>query len=42
MEFWGEGLSMFDIKRFGKGIIRSYKNTNHHDGYRWNMNTTPD
>ncbi|MBR8759966.1 RagB/SusD family nutrient uptake outer membrane protein [Porphyromonas levii] len=42
VEFWGEGLSMFDIKRFGKGIIRSYKNTNHHDGYRWNMNTTPD
>lgn len=42
VEFWGEGLSMFDIKRFGKGIIRSYKNSNHNEGYRWNMNTTPD
>ena len=24
VEFWGEGLSMYDIKRLDKGIIRSY------------------
>ena len=27
---------MFDIKRLDKGIIRSYANTNHPEGYRWN------
>lgn len=41
VEFWGEGLSMYDIKRLQKGIIRSYEGTNHVDGYQWNTTTTP-
>lgn len=41
VEFWGEGISMFDIKRLNKGIIRSYANTNHNNGYRWNTNNPP-
>lgn len=41
VELWGEGLAMFDIKRFNRGIIRSYAGTNHIDGYRWNTNTPP-
>lgn len=40
-EFWGEGLSAFDVKRLQKGIIRSYPETNHIPGYRWNLETTP-
>ena len=36
VELWGEGFAMFDIKRLDKGIIRSYANTNHPEGYRWN------
>ena len=41
VELWGEGFATFDIKRLNKGIIRSYANTNHFDGYRWNSTTTP-
>lgn len=41
VEFLGEGLSMYDIKRLQKGIIRSYPNTNHVDLYRWNVETVP-
>ena len=41
VEFWGEGLATFDIKRLQKGIIRSYANTNHHETNRWNLDTTP-
>ncbi len=41
IEFWGEGLATFDIKRLEKGIIRSYPNSNHIDGYRWNMEHYP-
>lgn len=41
VEFWGEGLATFDVKRYGAGIIRSYKGTNHPEGYRWNQTTTP-
>lgn len=36
VELWGEGFATYDIKRFDKGIIRSYANTNHLTGYRWN------
>lgn len=36
VELWGEGFATYDIKRFDKGIIRSYANTNHLVGYRWN------
>ncbi|MDR0962960.1 MAG: RagB/SusD family nutrient uptake outer membrane protein [Mediterranea sp.] len=41
LEFWGEGLATFDIKRLNKGIIRSYDGTNHVEGYRWNQTTVP-
>lgn len=41
VEFWGEGFATFDIKRLKKGIIRSYANTNHFDGYQWNSKETP-
>lgn len=41
IEFWGEGLATFDIKRLQKGIIRSYAGTNHGDQYQWNVETTP-
>lgn len=36
IELWGEGFSTFDLKRLGKGVIRSYAGTNHAEGYRWN------
>lgn len=42
VEFWGEGLATFDIKRLQKGIIRSYAGTNHPAKYQWNMEKTPD
>ena len=42
VEFWGEGLATFDIKRLQKGIIRNYAGTNHTTKYRWNMETTPE
>ncbi len=41
IEFWAEGLATFDIKRLEKGIIRSYKNSNHIEGYRWNVQEVP-
>ena len=41
VEFWGEGLATFDIKRLQKGIIRSYAGTNHVDGYQWNVDHVP-
>lgn len=42
VELWGEGFATKDIKRFQKGIHRSYPNTNHLDGYQWNTETTPE
>ncbi|MCM1489262.1 MAG: RagB/SusD family nutrient uptake outer membrane protein [Muribaculum sp.] len=42
VEFWGEGLATFDIKRLQKGIIRSYPGTNHIEGYRWNVENVPE
>lgn len=42
VEFWGEGLATYDIKRLKKGIIRSYAGTNHTDLYQWNEETTPE
>ncbi len=36
VELWGEGFATYDIKRYDKGIIRSYANTNHVESYRWN------
>ena len=37
IEFWGEGLATFDIKRLDKAVIRSYAGSNHCEGYRWNQ-----
>lgn len=42
VELWGEGFATFDIKRFEKGITRSYAGTNHPKGYRWNTESVPD
>lgn len=42
VELWGEGFATYDIKRLNKGIIRSYANTNHLEGYRWNTQAPPD
>lgn len=36
VELWGEGFATFDIKRLNKGVIRSYENSNHYTGCRWN------
>ena len=36
VEFWGEGLATFDIKRLDKGVIRSYENTNHDPDFAYN------
>ena len=41
VEFWGEGLSMFDIKRQERNIHRSYTGTNHVEMYRWNTTGVP-
>ena len=41
IELWGEGFATFDVKRLEKGIIRSYKNSNHPEDYRWNVQQTP-
>lgn len=41
VEFWGEGLATFDMKRLNKGIVRSYAGTNHPKGYRWNTESVP-
>lgn len=41
VELWGEGFATNDIKRFRKGIIRSYEGTNHMPQYQWNSPTTP-
>ena len=42
VELWGEGFATFDIKRYEKGITRSYAGTNHPKGYRWNTESVPD
>lgn len=41
VEFWGEGMATFDVKRLQKGIIRSYPRTNHVMNYRWNTDGVP-
>ncbi len=41
VEFWGEGMATFDIKRLEKGIIRSYPGSNHAPNYHYNSDTTP-
>lgn len=41
IELWGEGFSLFDIKRLNKPVIRSYSGTNHRVGYRFNTDAQP-
>lgn len=36
VEFWGEGISIFDYKRLDKGITRGYDGTNHAAVHRYN------
>ena len=36
IEFWGEGITFFDIKRLGMSINRGYSGTNHYDAARFN------
>lgn len=36
IEFWGEGITVFDIKRLGMSINRGYSGTNHYDAARFN------
>lgn len=41
VEFWGEDMAYWDIKRLQKGIIRSYEGTNHPKNTQWNTTTPP-
>lgn len=41
VEFWGEGLSFFDIKRLNMSVTRGYTGTNHVNGQRYNTNGRP-
>ena len=36
IELWGEGLTMFDLKRLNKPQMRGYEGTNHFEGSRYN------
>lgn len=36
IEFWGEGIIMFDLKRLNRSSTRGYKGTNHPMDYRLN------
>lgn len=36
IEFWGEGLVIFDIRRLGIPVTRGYEGTNHPESYRIN------
>lgn len=36
IEFWGEGITMFDFKRLEHAVCRGYSGTNHPSSYRLN------
>ena len=36
VEFWGEGILIFDYKRLDKGITRGYQGTNHPLAFAFN------
>lgn len=36
IEFWGEGITCFDIRRWGLPVTRIYEGTNHPEGYQLN------
>lgn len=38
IEFWGEGITIFDMKRLNASINRGYEGTNHYDATRFNTN----
>lgn len=38
IEFWGEGLMIFDYNRHGYAVVRGYSGTNHPEQYRYNSN----
>ena len=38
IEFWGEGITMFDFKRLEHAVTRGYAGTNHPSSYRLNSN----
>jgi len=41
IEFWGEGLALFDIKRLNYSVTRAYAGTNWPADYRYNTNGRP-
>lgn len=41
IEFWGEGVSFFDVKRLNMPVIRGYEGTNFSDTRRFNTTTRP-
>ena len=38
IEFWGEGIKMFDMKRLNKGYKAAYEGTNYYESARFNLN----
>ena len=41
VELWGEGQTLWDIKRLGYSVTRGYKGTNWAAAYRFNTNGRP-
>lgn len=41
VEFWGEGLNFFDVKRLGYSVTRAYPNSNFYDDCKFNTNGRP-
>lgn len=41
IEFWGEGITFFDIKRLNMSVTRGYEGTNFADAARFNTNGRP-
>ena len=37
IEFWGEGIKMFDMKRLDKGYKAAYEGTNYYESARFNL-----
>ncbi|MBO7285644.1 MAG: RagB/SusD family nutrient uptake outer membrane protein [Alistipes sp.] len=38
IEFWGEGIKMYDMKRLNKGYKAAYEGTNYYESARFNLN----
>lgn len=41
VEFWGEGLNFFDVKRLGYPVTRAYTNSNFYDDCKFNTEGRP-